>query len=65
MILSLLFAVATTMMAQVDYSPTNVSSATKTRSDRKMESVAVGETIYDLPASEQSQTYIDKYNDHH
>ena len=63
MILSLLFAVATTMMAQVDYSPTNVSSATKTRSDRNMESVAVGETIYDLPASEQSQTYIDKYND--
>ena len=63
LILSLMVAMVTTAMAQVDYTPKNVTATRKTNTNRPMQTVKVGNETYTLNATEQTTCYVDKYNE--
>ena len=63
LILSLMIAMATSAMAQVDYTPKNVTATHKTNTGRPMQTVKVDNETYTLNSTEQATCYVDKYNE--
>ena len=61
--LALMVAMVTTTFAQVNYTPKNVIQTTKTRDDRAMNYVKVGDESYVLTSTEQTHCYVDKYDE--
>ena len=59
--LALMVAMVTTAFAQVNYTPTNVTSTYKSRSDRNITDVKVGDETYELNSTEQVKCYVDGY----
>ena len=58
---ALMVAMVTTAFAQVNYTPTNVPSTYKSRSDRNLTDVKVGDATYELTSTEQGMCYVDGY----